>query len=117
VRNQALVIEYYQYLLNDKQTITKNIEANKFIMPIKGFADNYGRLLPDAVTSAVAALNTHPSMVTMWGSWYKTLPKEAGNAINALVTADQGPTDFMNRMTEATKAVIDDDTIPKYTFE
>ncbi|MBN2552003.1 MAG: extracellular solute-binding protein [Spirochaetales bacterium] len=117
VRNQALVIEYYQYLLNDKETIRKNIEANKFIMPIKGFADDFGHLLPDAVTSAVAALNTNPSMVSMWSAWYKTLPKEAGNAINALVSGDQEPSDFMKRMTEATKAVIDDDTIPKYTFE
>jgi N-acetylglucosamine transport system substrate-binding protein len=117
VRNEALVIEYYQYLLNDKETITKNIEANKFIMPIKGFADNFGYLLPDAVTSAVAALNTNPSMVNMWGRWYKPPAKEVGNAMNALVSGDQEPEDFMRRMTEATKAVIEDDTIPKYTFE
>jgi N-acetylglucosamine transport system substrate-binding protein len=117
LRNKNLVVEYYQYLLNDKDSITKNIEANQFIMPIKGFSEEYGHLLPPAVASAVAAVSKNSTVSNMWSSWYATLPVEAGNAINALVSGSQTVDDFIKRMTEATKKVIDDKTIPKYTFK
>jgi N-acetylglucosamine transport system substrate-binding protein len=116
LKNKDLVIEYYRYLLNDRDSITKNIKANQFIMPIKGFSENFGQLLPPAVASAVSAVSKNATVANMWSSWYATLPVEAGNAINALVSGNQTVDDFIKRMTDATKKVIDDKGIPKYGF-
>jgi len=117
LRNKDLVVEYYQYLMNDKGSVSKNIKANQFIMPIKGFADNFGSLLPPAVNSAVSAVAKNGLDSNMWSLWYSTLPVEAGNAFNALVSGNQTVDDFINRMTDATKKVLDDSSIAKYSFQ
>ena len=105
-----------QYLLSDKDVITNTIRDNQFVMPLVGFAEDFGKLLPDAVTDAVRATNDHPTFMNMLGLWYSEMPDEIGNAINALVAGDQGVDQFIQRVEDKAKRVRNDDSIPKYKY-
>ena len=115
-RNREMTIEYYQYLLSDPDTIAKTITANQFVMPLVGFAEDFGHLLPAPVTSAVQAVDDNPTFTSMWGLWYSELPNEAGNAINALVAGNITADQFIQRMERASERIRNDDDIPKYVF-
>jgi N-acetylglucosamine transport system substrate-binding protein len=115
-KNKELTIEYYQYLLSDKDVITNTIRDNQFVMPLVGFAEDFGNLLPNAVTDAVRATNDRPTFMNMLGLWYSELPDEIGNAINALVAGDQGIDQFIQRVEDKAKRVRNDDSIPKYEY-
>lgn len=115
-RNTELTIEYYQYLLSDKDVISKTIEENQFVMPLVGFAEDFGHLLPAAVTDAVEATNDHPTFTNMLGLWYSELPDEIGDAINALVAGEETVDQFIQRVEDRAERVRQDDSIPKYEY-
>lgn len=116
VKNKELTIEYYQHYFTNDEVIEENIRKNQFIMPIVGFSEKFGHLLPSPVTDAVASLESADTMTSMLSVWYPEINKSIGNAINALVSGEIGIDEFGTRVEATTKRVREDSSINKYRY-
>jgi N-acetylglucosamine transport system substrate-binding protein len=116
-KNDDIVGEFYRVFFSDKQAIEGQVKVHQNGMIIKDFGKDYGHLLNKSTEQVWKAIdNGAKGFSFMADSWYGEYPKQAGNAINALMTGTINGEEFMNRMETLFKNIKDDPNVIKYKF-
>lgn len=114
-KNEDIVGEYYRYMLSDKEVTTNIVKGALNGLPIKGFSENFGDLLPKSVQGTWAAISDgNKPLIEMASSWYPEHIIMSGDAITAFVAGNITAEEFADRMDKFGKQVKDDSSIVKY---
>ncbi|HHW32491.1 MAG TPA: extracellular solute-binding protein [Clostridiaceae bacterium] len=116
-KNIDIVGEFYRVFFSDKTAIEGQIKVHQNGMAIKGFGENYGHLLNKSTEQVWKAIDQGvKGFASLANTWYPEYPKQAGNAINALMTGSINGDEFMDRMEALFQSIKDDPNIVKYKF-
>jgi N-acetylglucosamine transport system substrate-binding protein len=117
-KNEDLITKFYQVAYTNEMIKTL-AKQNSVIRPIYNASEILGEFLSKSVVSCFDAVDEGRAkpFVYMWYRWYREIPTEAGNALNAMVLGNIDAKQFMTRMEDIQQKVIDDPNIVKYTVE
>ncbi|HHW31865.1 MAG TPA: extracellular solute-binding protein [Clostridiaceae bacterium] len=117
-KNEDIVGEYYRYFLSDYDTTAKVVSTSLNGLPLKGFSEQFGHLLPKSVQGTWEAISAgNMPLIQMASSWYPEHLILSGDSITAFVNGDITADEFAKRMNEFNKATKADSSIVKYTRE
>lgn len=115
--NQDLVGAFYRYLYSDPKTVEGVVGVAQNGLPIKDFGKNYGSMLNKSTSETWTAIDSgSKSFVSLTSVWYNEFPKTFADAFNAFMGGQIDGDEFRQRMSDASKKIVEDSEITKYTY-
>lgn len=117
--NADLVKEYYRYLLTDPETTKKVVETTLNGLPIKGFSEKYGDLLPASVNScwktidSGRVLSLNDSLINFYHDIYDLFTDKCGALTAKTITVDE----YIEALNEFFAEKLEDDDVVKRPYD
>ena len=118
-KNQDLVKEYYRYMLTDPETTKKVVAITLNGLPIKGFSEKYGDLLPASVNSCWKAIDSgrvlslNDSMINFYHDSYDLLTDKSSALTAQTITVDE----YINTMNGYFAEKLADEDVIKRPYD
>ena len=118
-QNEDLVKEYYRYMLSDPETTQKIVETTLNGLPIKGFSEKYGHLLPASVNSCWQQIDSGRvlSVSSNLGQFYNDIIDLLNDLSGALTAKTMSVDEYIDTLNQYFAEKIADEDVVKRHFD